>query len=69
MYAPSIAEGDPVSMTRGNMSVEDLAGYKTKGLDFGVECEKVRCAVVRLFDFMVLGSRIEKSSSLVQVQP
>ena len=32
---PSIAEGNTVCMTRGYISVEDLAWYKTKGLDFG----------------------------------
>ena len=32
---PSIAEGDPVCMRRGNISVEDLAWYKARDLDFG----------------------------------
>ena len=33
---------------RGNISVEDLAWSKARGLEFGVACWKVRCAVVRV---------------------
>ena len=38
MYAPSIAEGDPVCMIRGNISVEDLAWTKARDLEFGMAC-------------------------------
>ena len=51
---------------RGNISVEDLVWYKARGLDFGVECRRYGES---LPDFMVLGSRKEKSSNLVQVRP
>ena len=48
-------------MIRGNISVEDLAWYKARGLDFGVACEKVRCAVVRVCSILWCWDLVQRS--------